>query len=152
MPAASVQTSTPEGIETIGIDAWCAGRKVVLFGVPGAFTPTCSEVHLPGFHAAVDDLRAKGVAAIGCVAVHDAFVMAAWAKANHVGDGITMLADGNGEFVRATGLDLDLTPLAMGTRSKRFAAIVDDGVIRYLGVEPGREVGVSSAAAVLEAL
>lgn len=152
IPAAELKTPTDSGIETISLTSFCAGRKVVLFGVPGAFTPTCSDRHLPGFQVHQDELRARGIDAIACLATNDAFVMGAWAKARSIGDGIVMLADGNGDFVHAAGLELDLGHVGMGTRSKRFAAIVDDGVVRYLGVEPGGDVGVSSASAVLEHL
>jgi peroxiredoxin len=152
IPAVSVKTITAEGIEEVSMDAFCAGRKVVIFGVPGAFTPTCSDTHLPGFQVATDDLKAKGVDAVACLATNDIFVMGAWSKARNVGEGITMLADGNGDFIRATGLELDLAHVGLGTRSKRFAAVIDDGTVTYLGIEPGGEVGVSSAAAVLEHL
>lgn len=152
IPAVSVKTMSADGIEDVAMDAFCAGRKVVIFGVPGAFTPTCSDTHLPGFQVAIDDLKAKGVDAVACLATNDIFVMSAWSKARNIDDGITMLADGNGDFIRATGLELDLAHFGLGTRVKRFAAILDNGTVAYLGVEAGREVGVSSAAAVLEHL
>lgn len=111
-----------------------AGKKVVLFAVPGAFTPTCSEAHLPGFVGLADDLKAKGVDTVACTAVNDVFVLAAWSKARDAGD-ITMLADGNADFARALGLDLDLSAFGLGTRSKRYAMIVTDGVVDYLAIE-----------------
>jgi peroxiredoxin len=128
-----------------------AGRKVVLFAVPGAFTPTCSAYHLPGFVDLVDDFSSRGVDAIACMAVNDVFVMHAWGKsANAVG--IDMLADGNGEFSKALGLEMDATAFGMGHRSQRFALVADDGVVTHLMVEAPGEFRVSSAEAVLAAL
>ena len=129
-----------------------AGKKVALFGLPGAFTGTCSETHLPGFLERADDLAAEGVDVIACTAVNDAAVMAAWAKATGAVGHIIMLADGNGDLARALGLELDLRVAGMGVRSRRYAAVINDGVVEYLGVESGREVGVSGADAVLAAL
>jgi glutaredoxin/glutathione-dependent peroxiredoxin len=129
-----------------------AGKKAVLFAVPGAFTPTCSDVHLPGFLARLDDLKAKGVELIACTAVNDAHVLAAWAKDRGIGERIVLLADGNGELPRAAGLELDLSAIGFGKRSKRYAAIVENGVVRYLGVENAPGVTASSADAVLAAL
>jgi len=110
------------------------GKKVVLFAVPGAFTPTCSEAHLPGFVGLADEIKAKGVTTIACTAVNDVFVMDAWAKSRGAQD-ITMLADGNGDFAKALGLNLDLSPFGLGVRSQRYAMVVDDGVVEYLAVE-----------------
>ncbi len=110
------------------------GKKVVLFAVPGAFTPTCSEQHLPGFVGLADQLKGKGVTTIACTAVNDVFVLDAWAKARGAQD-ITMLADGNGDFAKALGLNIDLSPFGLGTRSQRYAMVVDDGVVSYLAVE-----------------
>ncbi len=152
MPEVTLKTMTENGPRDVTTDELFGGKKVALFAVPGAFTPTCSESHLPGFLARAEEIRAKGVDTIACIAIHDAFVMAAWGRDRSVGDQILMLADGNGEFTRALGLELDLSRFGMGPRSGRYAAIVDDGVLRYLGVEKGPEVGVSSADAVLEAL
>ena len=152
LPDVTFKTLTTEGIQDRTTEDVFSNKKVVVFAVPGAFTPTCSETHLPGFQVASDKILASGVDEIVCLAVNDAFVMSAWAKSHHVGDDIAVLSDGNGAFADATGLALDLSALGFGKRSKRFAMIVDDGVVRYLGVEPGRDVGVSSAAAVLEAL
>lgn len=111
------------------------GKKVVLFAVPGAFTPTCSEQHLPGFVGQAAAIAAKGVATIACTAVNDVFVLAAWAKAREAAGKITMLADGNADFAKALGLEIDLSGFGLGTRSKRYAMIVDDGVVKYLAVE-----------------
>lgn len=110
------------------------GKKVVLFAVPGAFTPTCSEQHLPGFVGLADQLKGKGVTTIACTAINDVFVLDAWAKARGAQD-ITMLADGNGDFAKALGLNIDLSPFGLGTRSQRYAMVVDDGVVSYLAVE-----------------
>jgi len=129
-----------------------AGRTVVLFGVPGAFTSTCSEVHLPGFLTRADDLKAAGADVVACVAVNDAEVLHAWARQRGAAEHVKMLADGNADFVRAAGLDIDLSRVGMGTRSRRFAAIVVDGVVRHLAVEEGPGVSVSGAEPTLEAL
>jgi peroxiredoxin len=126
--------------------------KVVLFGVPGAFTPTCSDHHLPGFVLRAEDLRAKGADRIACVAVNDPFVMEAWGEDQKVGSSVVMLADGNGELAQAMGLIMDGTGFGLGTRGQRFAAILDDGVVSWLAVEPGPGLTVSSAEEVLAAL
>jgi len=112
-----------------------SGKTVVLFAVPGAFTPTCSEQHLPGFLANADALKGKGVATIACTSVNDVFVLNAWGKARGALDDITMLADGNGDFAKALGLETDLSPFGLGTRSKRYAMVVEDGLVKYLAVE-----------------
>jgi peroxiredoxin len=125
---------------------------VVLFAVPGAFTPTCSDYHLPGFVHRAEDLRAKGVDTIACVSVNDPFVMGAWGRDQKVGDKVLMLADGNGEFTRSMGLEADMSGAGLGTRSQRYAAIVKDGTVTALFVEPERGLNVSSAEAVLAAL
>ena len=152
IPLATLKTLTPEGVRDVSTADLLAGKTVVLFAVPGAFTPTCSDVHLPGFLARAAELRAKGADVIACVAVHDPFVMAAWGRDRGAGEEILMLADGNGELTRALGLELDARHLGMGWRSRRWAAIVEDGIVRMLGVEDGPDVGVSSADAVLAAL
>jgi peroxiredoxin len=123
------------------------GRKVVLFAVPGAFTPGCSNTHLPGYVVNADKIRAKGVDSIVCVAVNDAFVMDAWGKTQNA-ESILMVADGNAEFTRKLGLELDASGFGMGTRSKRYAMIVDDGVVKYLGVD-SKEIVDSAAERVL---
>jgi peroxiredoxin len=126
--------------------------KVVLFAVPGAFTPTCSDYHLPGFVLRADELRAKKVDTIACISVNDPFVMGAWGRDQKVGDDVLMLADGNGEFTRAMGLEADMSGAGLGSRSQRYAAVIQDGVVTALFVEPERGLKVSSAEAVLAAL
>jgi peroxiredoxin len=139
------------GIQAVSTDDLFAGKTVALFAVPGAFTPTCNDTHFPGFQVNVDKLKEKGVDQIVCIAVNDPFVMAAWEKALGA-QGIEVLSDGNGEYAQQLGLTLDLSAAGLGTRSARFALVAEDGVVKYLGVEPGKEVGVSSADAVLEHL
>ena len=126
--------------------------KVVLFGLPGAFTPTCSDYHLPGFVLRAEDLQAKGVDRIACVSVNDVFVMKAWGEANEVGEKVTLLADGSATFTKALGLEVDLTGGGLGIRSKRYAAILEDGVVTDLAVEEALGLDVSSADAVLAKL
>ena len=133
-----------EGVETVDTRSLFDGRKVVLFAVPGAFTPTCSEKHLPGFVEKFEDFRAKGVD-VACLSVNDPFVMQAWGQTQNVPDGLMMLADGNGEFVRALGLEMDASAYGMGTRARRFALYADDGVVRQVHVEAPGEYRVSSA-------
>jgi peroxiredoxin len=129
------------------------GKKVVLFAVPGAFTPTCSEKHLPGFVEQAEAIKAKGVDAILCVAVNDPFVLSAWEKARNVGGKVNILSDGNAEFTRAIGLDLDASGFGLGTRSKRYAMVVEDGVVKALKVEDApTQAEKSSAAAILATL
>ena len=128
------------------------GKKVVLFAVPGAFTPTCSMKHLPGFLEQASAIKAKGVDEIVCLSVNDAFVMGAWGKANNASGKVRMLADGNGEFTKAVGLTLDASGFGMGTRSQRYALIVKDGAVQEVLVEPGPGLNVSSAATVLSKL
>jgi peroxiredoxin len=125
---------------------------VVVFGVPGAFTPTCSDHHLPGFVMRAEELRAKGADKVVCVAVNDPFVMEAWGQDQRVGDTVVMLADGNGELTEAMGLVMDGSGFGLGTRSQRYAAILRDGVVTWLAVEPGPGLKVSSAEEVLAAL
>ncbi|MDD3608445.1 MAG: peroxiredoxin [Halothiobacillaceae bacterium] len=151
LPEATLYRRSEAGLESLAVTALCAGRRVVLFAVPGAFTPTCSEAHLPGFVAASDALRAQGVAEIIGLAVNDPFVMKAWGEAQNVAGAVTLLSDGNGEFTQALGLTRDMRGGAMGLRSMRYAMIVDDGVVRWLGVD---ESGLrnSSADAVQAAL
>src|ERR1700685_4335017 len=126
--------------------------KVVLFAVPGAFTPTCSDYHLPGFVLRADEIQAKGVDTIACISVNDPFVMGAWARDQKVSDKVVMLSDGNGAFTKAVGLEMDGSAVGLGTRSQRYAAIIDDGVVTALFVEPERGLNVSSAESVLAAL
>ncbi|MCH8529948.1 MAG: peroxiredoxin [Saccharospirillum sp.] len=127
------------------------GQKVAIFGLPGAFTPTCSESHLPGFIVLADKLKNRGLDRIICLSVNDAFVMSAWGKAQNA-EAIDMLADGNADFVRALGLDLDLTSRGMGVRARRFALIANDGKVSWVKVEAPGQFEVSSAEAVLDAL
>ncbi|MEP9401048.1 peroxiredoxin [Sphingomonas sp. VNH70] len=145
LPSAKLVKVTSDGPDQVSTDDYFAGRKVALFAVPGAFTPTCSARHLPGFVERAAAFRAKGVDEVACTAVNDAFVLSAWAKANDVGDKVTMLADGNGDFARALGLDSDASAFGMGLRSKRYAMLVDDGVVRALHVEQPGAFEVSSA-------
>lgn len=152
LPNVTVKAVRPEGTEDAATHDLFAGKKVVLFAVPGAFTPTCSDDHLPGFLAHHGELIAKGVDLIACTAVNDHFVMRAWAKDRGVGDQLLMLADGNGDLARACDLAIDLSRAGLGTRSKRYAMVLEDGAVRYLGVEPAPGVTVSGAQAVLEAL
>lgn len=151
IPSANL-TLMGDGIESISTDDLCAGKKVVLFAVPGAFTPTCSAQHLPGFAQHMDDFKAKGVDTVACMAVNDVFVMDAWGKSQSVPDDLLMLADGNGEFTRALGLELDGTGFGMGMRSQRFALVVDNGELTNVLVEAPGEFKVSSAEYVLETL
>jgi peroxiredoxin len=134
LPEAKFTVMGEDGPTQVSSGDLFKGKKVVLFAVPGAFTPTCSEQHLPGFIGLADALKGKGVATIACTAVNDVFVLNAWAKARGAHD-ITMLADGNGDFAKALGLDIDLSPFGLGTRSQRYAMVVDDGMVEYLAVE-----------------
>lgn len=140
-----------DGVQAISTTEFFAGRKVLLFAVPGAFTPTCSAKHLPGYMAHFDAFAARGID-VACMAVNDAFVMDAWSKQQHVPDGLAMLADGNGTFTQALGLTMDGSAFGMGQRSKRFALYVDDGVVKQMHVEAPGEFRVSSAEYVLAAL
>ncbi|WCT71870.1 peroxiredoxin [Sphingomonas naphthae] len=145
LPDATFVTMTDAGPNKIaGADVF-KGRKVALFSVPGAFTPTCSAKHLPGFVEKAAALKAKGIDTIACTAVNDAFVLGAWAKASGVGDEVTMLADGNGDFVKALGLTMDGSGFGMGTRGQRFSLVANDGVVELLNVEAPGSFEVSSA-------
>jgi glutaredoxin/glutathione-dependent peroxiredoxin len=152
IPSVPLKMVTPAGTKDVKADEYFAGKKVVLFAVPGAFTPTCSAQHLPGYIDHADALRKKGVDEIACLSVNDAFVMGAWAKDRGAGSNVTMLADGNGEFTRAVGLELDGSKFGMGSRSQRYALVVDDGVVRHVAVEQPGKFEVSKAEAVLGAL
>jgi len=136
----------------LSTDELFGGRKVVVFAVPGAFTPTCSNQHLPGYVAQADAIKAKGVDEIVCLSVNDAFVMGAWGENQGTGDKVTMLADGNGEFAKAVGLDFDGSGIGFGVRSQRYAMIVNDGVVEALNVEAPMKFEVSDAATILAAL
>ena len=151
VPATIFKVMTDEGTKDLSSDEVFGGKKVVFFAVPGAFTPGCSMTHLPGFVVNSDAIKAKGVDTIACMAVNDAFVMGAWGKAQNA-DEILMLADGNGEFTSAIGLELDASGFGMGTRALRFGMIVDNCTISHLAIEEPGEIKASSAEAILEAL
>jgi glutaredoxin/glutathione-dependent peroxiredoxin len=152
IPDVKLMTMTGEGPKPVQSGEVLGSGKVVLFAVPGAFTPTCSDYHLPGFVLRADDLKGKGVDTIACLAVNDPFVMGAWGEAQDVDGKVTMLSDGNGEFTGAIGLEMDGSGFGLGTRSQRYAAILEDGVVKELLVEPGPGLDVSSADAVLAKL
>jgi len=153
LPEATFTQMTADGPAQVTTNEVFGGRKVVLFAVPGAFTPTCHRNHLPGFLENADAIRAKGVDAIACVAVNDALVLDAWAKAAGAEGKIEFLADGNGDFARAIGLELDLGKLGLGVRPQRYAMLVDDGTVKVLNVEPSPgEAEASGAAALLNSL
>lgn len=137
-----------KGPQAISTDELFKGRKVVMFAVPGAFTPGCSVTHLPGYVVLADKIKAKGVDSIICMAVNDAFVMGAWGKQQNAEE-LIMLADGNGDFTRAMGLEMDATGFGMGIRCKRMAMIVEDGVVKHLAIEPPGGIVVSAAEAIL---
>ncbi len=151
LPTVTLVKATPDGPDQVSTDAFFAGRTVALFAVPGAYTPTCSAQHLPGFLTKADDLRGKGVDEIACTSVNDAFVLDAWGKAN-AAEGVAMLADGNADFARAIGLDADASRFGMGTRSRRYAMLVEDRVVRQLFVDEPGEFKVSSAEHLLAAM
>lgn len=149
MPAGTFKQMTQDGPKNLSTDELFAGKKVVIFSVPGAFTPTCDAKHLPGFVERAGDLKAKGIDTVACMAVNDVFVMNAWGKHSNVGDKVLMLADGNGEYAKALGLEMNGTGFGMGMRGQRFAAVVDDGKVTGLFVEGPGEFKVSSADHVL---
>jgi glutaredoxin/glutathione-dependent peroxiredoxin len=151
IPEATLNTLS-DGVKSITTDEIFGGKKVVLFSVPGAFTPTCSARHLPGYIEHFAALRGKGIDTIACMAVNDAFVMEAWSKTQGAPEDMLMLADGNAEFTRKLGLELDATGFGMGLRSQRFALVAEDGVVTHLFVEAPGEFRVSAAEHVLEAL
>jgi peroxiredoxin len=152
IPDVQLRTMTSDGPKPIGSIEALGKGKVVVFAVPGAFTPTCSDHHLPGFVARVDEIHARGVETIACLSVNDPFVMGAWGRDQGVGDRLLMLADGNGDFTRAVGLEMDGTGAGLGTRSRRYAAILEDGVVKAIFVEEKPGLDVSSAESVLAAL
>lgn len=151
LPKTTLVKATENGPDAVDSEEFFKGRRVALFAVPGAFTPTCSAKHLPGYVEKGADLKAKGVDEIACTSVNDPFVMGAWAKSANAGD-ITMLADGNGEFAQALGLAFDGSKFGMGTRSQRYSMIVNDGVVEQLNVEAPGEFKVSSAEHLIETL
>ena len=149
MPEGAFTRMTKDGPQKMTTEQLFGGKTVVLFSVPGAFTPTCDAKHLPGFVELADQIRAKGVDTIACMAVNDVFVMNAWGKSSSVGDKIVMLADGNGDYAKALGLELDAKGYGMGTRGQRFAIIVKDGVAKTVDVEAPGQFKVSAADYVL---
>jgi peroxiredoxin len=153
LPSATLRRFGEGGIEQISTESLTSGKKVVLFAVPGAFTPTCSEQHLPGFMQHADAIRAKGVDTIACVAVNDPFVVNAWTKATGAAGKVDILSDGNADFTKAVGLELDASGFGLGIRSKRYAMIVEDGVVTHLMVEDvPTQADASSANTILAAL
>jgi peroxiredoxin len=152
IPSAKLKIMTAEGPKDISTDEIFGGKKVVLFAVPGAFTPTCSAKHLPGFVEKASQLKDKGVDTIACLAVNDAFVMGAWGKAQNTDGKVLMLADGAAAFTKQLGLELDLSGPGMGIRSKRYAMVVDNGVVKAINVEAPGAFEISSADAILRAL
>jgi glutaredoxin/glutathione-dependent peroxiredoxin len=152
IPAGTLTKVTDAGPAPVSTEEYFAGRKVALFSVPGAFTPTCSAKHLPGFVEKAAELHARGIDEIACTAVNDAFVMGAWGKGAGVDDKVTMLADGNAEFVTSLGLTMDGSKFGMGTRGQRFSMVVNDGTVEQLNVEEGGEFRVSAAEHMLSQL
>ena len=151
VPSATFKVMTADGPQDMSTEEVVSSKKVVFFAVPGAFTPGCSMTHLPGFVINADAIKAKGADTIACMAVNDAFVMGAWGQGQNAEE-ILMLADGNGEFTAALGLELDASGFGMGNRAQRFGMIVDDGTVSYLGIEAPGEIKVSSAEMMLENL
>ncbi len=152
VPDVALRRLGPHGVETISTRELFAGCRAVLFGVPGAFTPVCSNEHLPGFVRRAEELAGRGVERIVCVAVNDPFVMAAWGRLADAGERVEMLSDADGDLARALGLELDLSEIGLGVRCRRFAALLDDGVFRHVAVEPGRGITVCSAEHLLDQL
>ena len=152
VPSATLMQMKGGAPQPVKTDDLFSGKKVVVFALPGAFTPTCSAKHLPGFIQHAGDIKGKGVDEIACVSVNDAFVMGAWGENQHAGDKVAMLADGNGDFTRALGLEMDASRFGMGKRSQRFSMIVDNGVVKAINVEEPGAFSVSSAEHVLKQL
>ena len=152
IPSATLNIMTADGPSAITTDDIFKGKTVALFGLPGAFTPTCSAQHLPGFVANADALKAKGVDTIVCLAVNDVFVMGAWGKDQNVGDKVTLVADGSAQFTKAAGLELDLIERGLGLRCQRFSMVVDDGVVKSLNIDPAGTFEATSAEKILEQL
>jgi len=152
IPQVKLKLVTSEGTQDATTEELFAGKKSVLFAVPGAFTPLCSAKHLPGFIEKAAEIKGKGVDAVYCLSVNDPFVMDAWAKDRGAGDAVSLVADGSGDFTRAVGLEMDGSNFGMGIRSQRYAAVVEDGVVTYLAVEEPMKFEVSSADAILGAL
>jgi len=152
IPSAKLMQATAEGPLEVSTDDLFAGKTVVLFGVPGAFTPTCSAKHLPGFVTHAAELKAKGVDVVACISVNDVFVMGAWRKDQSIGEEVVMLADGSAAFTKALGLEFDLTARGLGVRSQRFALVAKNGVVTHVAVEAPGAFEVSKAESVLAAL
>ncbi|MEA3037932.1 MAG: glutaredoxin/glutathione-dependent peroxiredoxin [Sphingomonadales bacterium] len=152
LPHATFIKATAEGPQPVDGEAYFKGRRIALFSVPGAFTPTCSARHLPGFVDKIDQLKAKGVDEVACTAVNDAFVLQAWAQSAGAEGKVTMLADGSGDFVKAIGLDADFSKFGMGHRGQRFSMLVNDGIVEQLNVEEPGAFNVSSADYLLDRL
>jgi len=149
IPSIDLATMGAEGPEGISSDDIFKGKTVAMFGVPGAFTPTCSARHLPGFVDNAEALKAKGVDTIVCIAVNDPFVMGAWGKEHSAGDKVMMVADGSAVFAKATGLELDLTDRGFGMRCQRFALVAEDGVVKSVAIDPAGEFGATNAETLL---
>ena len=152
IPSVTLRYLTPEGVKGVTSDEFFAGKKVALFAVPGAYTRTCSQRHLPGYVTHAAEIKAKGVDMVACIAVNDPFVMDAWGREHNCDGNIVMLGDGSGEFTRAVGLELDRMKEGMGMRSQRYSMLVDNGVVKGLHVEEPGQFSVSSAEAMLQAL
>ncbi len=152
IPSTTLIKATDDGPEPVDTDSYFAGRKVAIFSVPGAFTPTCSARHLPGFVDKADEIKGKGVDEVACVAVNDAFVMGAWGKQAGADGKVTMLADGNGDLARAIGLTMDGSKFGLGERGQRWSAIVEDGTVKELNVEEPGAFSVSSAEYLIDRL
>jgi len=150
IPNVSLKHMDKDGMQTVSTDDLFKGKKVVLFALPGAFTPTCSAKHLPGFVNHFDQIKAKGIDTVACLSVNDAFVMDAWGKQQNATDKVLMLADGNGDFSKAVGLTMDGTAYGMGLRASRYAMVIQDGVVKALNIEAPGAFEVSSAEAVLK--
>ena len=151
VPAATMKVMGEKGPQDLTTEELFGGKKVVLFALPGAYTPTCSAAHLPGFVVNADKIKAKGIDTIVCLSVNDAFVMSAWGKDKNAEE-LVMAADGNGDFTKAMGLEMDGSAFGLGTRSQRYSMVAEDGVIKALNVESGPTFEVSSAEKILEAL
>ncbi len=149
IPSATLFRMSDDGPQPVTTEELFKGKRVALFGLPGAFTPTCSAQHLPGFVAAADRFREKGVDAIACVSVNDVFVMDAWGRDQKVGDTVLMLADGSGDFARALGLEFDLSARGLGVRSKRYSMLVEDGVVKALHIDESGALETSDAETLL---
>lgn len=149
IPSVTINTMTESGPGAVNTDEFFAGKTVAIFGVPGAFTPTCSAKHLPGFVANADALKAKGIDTIACISVNDPFVMGAWGKDQNVGDAVTMLADGSAKFAAATGLELDLVERGLGVRCQRFSMVVEDGTVKAIHIDEAGAFEKTSAEAML---